>query len=260
MARGETYEEFTGKFEAKRTTDDCYTPPEVFDAVLSWAVEEYGIDPGRIVRPFYPGGDYEGAEYPEGCCVVDNPPFSILSKIVSFYQDRGVRFLLFAPTLTCMGLRGCCKVVAGSQVVYENGAVVNTSFVTNLDPMAARSAPELRAAMDEAVERIRRDRAKALPKYDYPYEVLTAPMLARYSKYGIDFGVRPEEASFTRGLDMQKRMGKAIYGSGYLIAERAAAERAAAERAAAERAAAERAAAERFTLSARERKIVASLG
>ena len=31
MARGETYEEFTAKFEPKRTTDDCYTPPEVYD-------------------------------------------------------------------------------------------------------------------------------------------------------------------------------------------------------------------------------------
>lgn len=44
MAKGETYEEFTAKFEPKRTTDDCYTPPEVFDAVLSWACREYGID------------------------------------------------------------------------------------------------------------------------------------------------------------------------------------------------------------------------
>ena len=255
MAKGETYEEFTEKFKPKKTTDDCYTPPEVFDAVLSWACREYGVDPAKVVRPFYPGGDYESAGYPEGCCVVDNPPFSILSKIVSFYQDRGVGFFLFAPTLTCMGIQRCSKVVAGAAVVYENGASVNTSFVTNLDPMLARSAPELRTAVDEAVERIRRDRAKALPKYDYPYEVLTAPMLARYSKYGIDFGVRPEEASFTRGLDMQRDMGKAIYGSGYLIAERAAAERAAAERAAAERAAAER-----FALSRREREIVACLG
>ena len=240
MARGETYEEFTRKFEPKKTTDDCYTPPEVFDAVLTWACREYGIDPAKVVRPFYPGGDFESAEYPDGCCVVDNPPFSILSKIVSFYADHGVRFFLFAPTLTCMGIQRCSKVVTGAAVVYENGASVNTSFVTNLDPMIARSAPELRAAIDEAVERIRRESSKALPKYDYPFEVLIAPMLARYSKYGIDFGVRPEEASFTRGLDMQKRMGKAIYGSGYLIAERAAAER--------------------FALPRREREIAASLG
>ena len=59
MARGETYEEFTAKFEPKRTTDDCYTPPEVYDCVLRWAHREYGFDLAKVARPFYPGGDYE---------------------------------------------------------------------------------------------------------------------------------------------------------------------------------------------------------
>ena len=52
-------------------------------------------------------------------------------------------------------------------------------------------------------------------------------------------------SSFTRALDAQRGQGKAIYGSGYLISERAAAERAAAER---------------FALSPRERDVIASLG
>ena len=73
----------------------------------------------------------------------------------------------------------------------------------------------------------------------------TPPMLARYSKYGIDFRVGPQECSFTRALDAQRVQNKAIYGSGYLISERAAAERAAAER---------------FALSPRERDVIASLG
>lgn len=181
MARGETYEEFTAKFEPKRTTDDCYTPPEVYDCVLRWAHREYGFDLAKVARPFYPGGDYEREEYPQGCTVVDNPPFSILSKIVKHYQERGVGFFLFAPTLTCMGIRNCCKVVTGVGVTYANGASVNTSFVTNLDPAQARSAPDLRSELDAAIERLRREKAKALPKYEYPDEVLTAPMLARYS-------------------------------------------------------------------------------
>lgn len=41
-----------------------------------------------IVRPFWPGGDYEDFDYPTGCVVIDNPPFSILSKIVRFYEDH----------------------------------------------------------------------------------------------------------------------------------------------------------------------------
>ena len=56
------------------------------------------VRPGEGGAPFYPGGDYEREEYPQGCTVVDNPPFSILSKIVKHYQERGVGFFLFAPT------------------------------------------------------------------------------------------------------------------------------------------------------------------
>lgn len=100
MALGESYEEFIEKFKPKKTTDDCYTPPAIYEAVKDWAVKEYGIDPAKIVRPFYPGGDYERFEYPKGCVVLDNPPFSILSKILRFYDERGIAYFLFAPTLT----------------------------------------------------------------------------------------------------------------------------------------------------------------
>ena len=75
----------------------------------------------------------------------------------------------------------------------------------------------------------------------------------------------PEDCTFIRALDAQRKSGKTIFGGGFLLSERASAERAAAERAAAERAAAERAAAERaaatrWTLSERERRIVSRLG
>jgi len=69
------YLEFLGKFELKKTTDDCFTPPAVYDAVRDWAVAEYGLEGREIVRPFYPGGDYQNHDYPPGCVVIDNPPF-----------------------------------------------------------------------------------------------------------------------------------------------------------------------------------------
>lgn len=50
------YAEWLKKFEVKKTTDDCYTPPEVYDTVKNWAVEKYNLHGRRIVRPFYPGG------------------------------------------------------------------------------------------------------------------------------------------------------------------------------------------------------------
>ena len=41
-------------------------PPAVYEAIKDWACREYGIDPGKIVRPFYPGGDYERFDYSDG--------------------------------------------------------------------------------------------------------------------------------------------------------------------------------------------------
>ena len=36
-AAAQEYAAFLAKFEAKKTTDDCFTPPEVFAAVHRWA-------------------------------------------------------------------------------------------------------------------------------------------------------------------------------------------------------------------------------
>ena len=52
----EEYKAFTEKFKPKKTTDDCYTPENVYKAVLDWVVAEYGIDENNVVRPFWPGG------------------------------------------------------------------------------------------------------------------------------------------------------------------------------------------------------------
>ena len=94
------YKAFVEKFKAKKTTDDCYTPAPVYEAVAGWVSAEYGADPASFVRPFFPGGDFERFDYPDGCAVVDNPPFSILSQIIAFYHRRQIRFFLFAPALT----------------------------------------------------------------------------------------------------------------------------------------------------------------
>ena len=122
--KSKTYDEFVEKFKPKLTTDDCYTPPVVYEAVANWTANEYGLDKSAFVRPFYSGGDYENFDY-SGKIVVDNPPFSILSKIVDFYVNHGIRFLLFAPTLvSVIRLSDVCSVLCtGVDITYENGAV-----------------------------------------------------------------------------------------------------------------------------------------
>ena len=134
--RTEEYEEFEKKFELKKTTDDCYTPDLVYDALAGWVEKTYGLKAENFVRPFYPGGDYQARIYGPDDVVVDNPPFSIMAEILRYYVENGIRFFLFAPTLTLFSSIAA-KVTAlplGVTVTYDNGANVNTSFLTNLEP------------------------------------------------------------------------------------------------------------------------------
>lgn len=257
----EEYADFVEKFKPKKTTDDCYTPGPVYDAVADWTAKEYGVDRKDFVRPFYPGGDYQREEYPEGCVVVDNPPFSILTEIIRFYMANGIRFLLFAPTLTLFTARGedVCYLPTYCSITYENVAKVNTSFVTNLDQYRIRTAPELCKAVRDADEKVREESHKEIPKYSYPDHVVTAAIAAGWSRYGIDFRVRPEECARIQELDAQKEFGKALFGGGYLLCEKSAAEKAAAEKAAAEKAVEGKALPHRWELSPREWEIVRKL-
>lgn len=243
MAKQISFEDFCEKFKPKKTTDDCYTPPTIYEIIKNWACKEYGIDPDKIVRPFYPGGDYENFDYTPDAVVLDNPPFSILAQICEFYLERGIPFFLFAPSLTCLSQRRVAMrmnhIICNCQIVYENGAVVPTSFVTSYGgDVVAQSQPELTQLVNVESARLRHEKACELPKYEYPWNVLTAAMLQKYSKYGIDYKVHRGECEKISALDAQRNAGKAVFGGGLLLCSRAAAERAAAERAAAERAAA----------------------
>ena len=259
------YRAFVDKFKPKLTTDDCYTPEKVYDVVRGWVFEHYGLDPStQVIRPFWPGGDYQHAEYPAGCVVIDNPPFSKMAEIESFYLARGIQFFLFAPAL-CMfkPLRGLHYVCCGAEVVYHNGAKVSTSFVTNLGPYLVDTAPELHERIEAASRENEKKGKKQVAKLEYPMELATAARLQWLSAHGVHYYIREGEGTFVRKLDGMAK-GKSIYGNGFLLSERAAAERAAAERAVAKRAAAERAvakraAAQRFALSPREWAIVRSM-
>ena len=256
------YAAFVEKFRPKKTTDDCYTPENVYSVVRDWAVAHYGIPPDtEIVRPFWPGGDYEAHEYPAGCVVIDNPPFSILAKIVRWYDAHGVRFLLFGPLLTLFNKASNPRigfVAASCSITYANGAVVRTGFVTNMGEYVVEAAPDLRRAVKAADDANVRAAMRQLPKYVYPPDVLTSARAGWLSEHDADFRVRRGDAAYIKRLDAQGEV--CIFGGGLLLSERAAAERAAAERAAAERAEAERAEAMVFALSPREREMQRLLG
>ena len=242
------YAAFVDKFKPKLTTDDCYTPDNVYAAVADYVAETYGLDRAKFVRPFWPGADYEHADYPPGCVVVDNPPFSILSKIVRFYQSHSIPFFLFAPALTLFSTAGGSAnyISLAAPVIYKNGANVSTSFVTSLGRSKIASAPKLYQAIKAA--NLANSTAAELPKYEYPLEVATPTRIAMFSKYGIDFKLDAADCAFARALDAQK--DQSLFGGGFLVSQKAAAEKAAAEKAAVKV----------WQLSERERDIIAALG
>ena len=255
------YAAFMEKFKHKLTTDDVYTPENLYDALLNWARGHYELGDAPIVRPFYPGGDYQSFSYPEGCVVIDNPPFSILSEICAWYEERGVRYLLFAPGLTLFSINaGRSRYLPiGLDILYTNGASIATSFVTNLGAWKIEICPELYAALDGPNTENKRRATAQLPKYEYPVNVCSVA-INKLACYGQPLRIPEADAAFVRALDAQRDAGKAIYGGGFLLSEKAAAEKAAAEKAAAEKAAAEKAAAEKWHLSERELALIAQLG
>ncbi len=215
------YDAFIEKFKPKRTTDDCYTPPAVYEAVKGWVMAKFNIDPhAPIVRPFYPGGDYEHYNYPPGCVVIDNPPFSILAKIKRFYLERGIHFFLFAPSLTLLSSRieELTHILTDSAITYENGAKVNTAFVTNLpSPYVLMTAPDLAQLIKEADAQ----RPKAeLPVLDFPANVITAARLNKIASL-VSFEVPRTEARFVRTIGKER---KALFGGGLLISSAKAAQ------------------------------------
>ena len=235
----EEYQEFLEKFKLKKTTDDCYTPAPVYEKVAQYVAETYNLDPVSFVRPFYPGGDYQKETYSKDCVVVDNPPFSIMSEILQFYKERGIRFFLFAPTLTLFSSSSssCTALPCTCAVIYENGASVNTSFLTNLEPSSVRlrSAPKLQAMVQEGIDEFAKTLRKSLPKYSYPPHIITSTWVGILSRLGIEFSVPVNESEGISGLDSQKPSGKAIFGKGYIVSDAVKAEREKAEREKAER-------------------------
>lgn len=146
----EEYFAWLQKFDKKFTTDETFTPPAVYQVVQDWVCRRYALNPETIIRPFYPGGDYQNEDYSDRV-VLDNPPFSIISKIVKYYESEGVSYFLFCPYLSSFSLLnlGNVSVIAQNhKIAYTNAAQVPTSFATNLEKeRKIITAPELQVAI-----------------------------------------------------------------------------------------------------------------
>jgi len=217
------YEGFVDKFEGKKTTDDCYTPNNVYAEILNFVSANFDLKDLQIIRPFYPEGDFESIDYPKNCVVIDNPPFSIVSKIARFYIDREIRFFLFAPHMTLFSSNlKCTAIVVGGDIVYENGATVKTSFLSNMfGDLRILAAPELY----DNLTAINTNNKVSLPKYDYPNNIITVSKVQKMVENGINFKVNYSDCYHCSQLDSQKKHKKTLFGSGFLLSEKAAAEK-----------------------------------
>lgn len=159
--KSDNYEEFVEKFQPKRTTDDCMTPPAVYNIIADWVAARYGVARSDMVRPFWPGADYQSIDY-NGRVVVDNPPFSIEAKIIKYYNEHNIKYFLFAPMLTCFShLDKGDAVLIKPVITYENGAKVRTAFLTNLPT-------DFKVEYSDYLSEALKHPTKALPKTTKP--------------------------------------------------------------------------------------------
>lgn len=171
-----THEEFLAKFKPKKGSDECYTPTNVFECVYTYVREFFPqFNNMENLRPFRPDGNFLHEDYTNKI-VIDNPPFSILSSIINFYQKNNIKFWLFAPTLTIMGYYGICDIViTKSAITYTNGALVNTSFLTN---MFEDNRIELNGVLFERINSLQK---KKTLKNKYPF-ILSGARLQKWVK------------------------------------------------------------------------------
>lgn len=214
------YDTFVDKFEVKKTTDDCYTPKEVYQVVFDFVSNSFELKDRQIIRPFFPGGDFQSIDYNSSSVVIDNPPFSIISKIARYYCDKNIPFFLFAPHLTLFSSDlDCTCIVVGANITYANGAVVKTSFLSNMfgDIKILGSAQ-----LYEQLQAIENKQKVRLPKYEYPKNVLTVSHVCWLVERGVSIQIEKSSAKHCRGLACQKTHKKVIFGSGFLISKKAA--------------------------------------
>lgn len=208
------YEQFLKKFTTDPTTDDCITPEPIYNAVRDFFVKKYGLENKKIVRPFWYGNDYKelALGYDEDTVVIDNPPFSLTKEILKFYNERGVKFVIFCPGLTATWYAKENTVyLLKESLTYENKAKVKSGFVTNLDESGAAFilSRELNRKLKKTDEECRNYKAKR-KNTNFPRNLLSAAKLCKFAD--IDAAIPREACEFVRNYD-----GRSIFGCGFYV-------------------------------------------
>ena len=224
----EAFLERHAKETTGKTTDELYTPPAVYEAVLKWVQENCpSIHGKRIMRPFRPGGDYKAEDY-ENAVVIDNPPFFCEYMITRWYVEHGVHFFLFAPALSLFNgvsiIDKLTYVATKANVEYTHNeevhAVVPTSFVTSMPEFADYqlvTAPELR----EAILKVQGTPEPKRTKIAYHPNIVTPSRISTLSETGIPMRVRREETLWYRN-NLVNSGTPNFFGGAFVVSDRVA--------------------------------------
>lgn len=209
------------------STDECYTPPAVYDTVLDYAVDRYQLQGKHVVRPFIPGGDYQRYVYDENDVVIDNPPFSMTTKIAKWYIEHNIPFFLFINGMYAVslsrGLHGKATVIATNANASfhhkPNNKLIKMGFVTNLEPknIIIRGDATLTNRLNGLVKK------KALNKFKYPKNVIRNTDILSALQRNVELKLTTDNCLFEDNLDYHKAQMHAkpqhfsVFGGGYLV-------------------------------------------
>ena len=214
------YDAYVAKFQRTdlpRTTDETYTPEDVYNCVVDYVDTIYPLEGHVVVRPFYPGGDYQAYDYPANGVVIDNPPFSILAKIVRYYIGRGIPFFLFSNRLTSSSFvsLGATVFYTETSLRFSNGAEIGAAFVTNLTPQwAVVSSSTLRRALSALPSQ--QPKKAPLKIYDYPQNLLKFSDFSALSFLEEDTYIPHASVVSTRARSEGRTVG---FGNAFLLSD-----------------------------------------
>lgn len=213
-----SYKDMKERHKVKKTTDDCYTPPEIYEAVKDWVIKEYDLKDVSIERPFWPDGDYTKYEYKENSVVIDNPPFSILSQIIRYYNEHNIKYFLFAPGMVFSTDDRNNYVITRVDVIYNEEIKIPTNFYTNLGDALIRTALDLKEKIEDINKKIKKKTVRK--KHQYPDNLITAatfPIITPIEIYRNEVIERVEQIDHQK--EFQKKEGKkyTIFGGGFLL-------------------------------------------
>ena len=217
------YEGYVAKFRTQdlpKTTDETYTPEDVYECVVDYVSTIFPLEGKVVERPFYPGGDYRHYPYQPNGVVIDNPPFSILRQIVDYYLEIGHPFFLFAPEVCSAGYacNGCTVFFMDHDIVFGNGAKINVAFVGNLTPQwGVVCASSLTRAIEAAPSQ--QPPKPKLKSYAIPHNMLHFSELSTLAALEEDTAFHSAEVCPTKAKYEGRTVG---FGYKFLLSDNAA--------------------------------------